>query len=59
MLAVSSEYKIPDKLLWEEGYLSNEDGVCVIGPRYVIPDIINLNRTPHVLAAGETGQGNL
>ena len=57
MLAVSSEYKIPDKLLWEEGYLSNEDGVCVIGQGMLSQISFNLNRTPHVLAAGETGSG--
>ena len=57
MLAVSSEYKIPDKLLWDEGYLSNEDGVCVIGQGMLSQISFNLNRTPHVLAAGETGSG--
>lgn len=57
LLAVSSEYKIPEKLLWNDEYLSKTDGEIVIGQSVLKQIKFNLNRTPHVLAAGETGSG--
>ena len=57
MLAVGSEYKIPEKLVWNDDYMAAEDGVIVIGKGMLAPISFNLNRTPHVLAAGETGSG--
>lgn len=57
LLVVSSEFKIPDKLLWKDEYLSKENGVIVIGQGMLSQVSFNLNRTPHVLAAGETGSG--
>lgn len=57
LLAVSSEYKIPEKLLWKDEYLSAKNGEIVAGQGVINQVTFNLNRTPHVLAAGETGSG--
>ena len=57
LITVSSDYKIPEEIAWNDSYIQDEDGVIVIGESDL--DIIkfDLNRTPHVLLAGETGSG--
>ena len=57
LITVSSDYKIPEEIAWDDSYIQDEDGVIVIGESDL--DIIkfDLNRTPHVLFAGETGSG--
>lgn len=57
LLTVSSEFEISKSLLWKDEYLSGEDGVIVVGQGMISQISFNLNRTPHVLAAGETGSG--
>lgn len=54
---VSSERKIPVKINWNDDFLSDQDGVLRIGESALSMVEFDLNRTPHVLAAGETGSG--
>jgi S-DNA-T family DNA segregation ATPase FtsK/SpoIIIE len=57
LVTVSTDYQIPKMIRWKDEYIDHGDGVMVIGQGDL--DIIkfDLNRTPHVLAAGETGSG--
>lgn len=57
IIAVPSSYKIPTMLPWTDDYISPDDGVICIGESDLDPVSFDLNRTPHVLAAGETGSG--
>lgn len=57
VITVPSEYKIPEKINWNDTKLQQEDGVVVIGESALETIQFNLNQTPHVLAAGETGSG--
>lgn len=54
---VSSEITIPEKILWDDKYLIEDDGSLVIGENMLEQIKFNLNSVPHVLAAGETGSG--
>jgi len=51
------EYKIPPKITWDDAYLNLRDGVIVIGESALDRVSFDLNNSPHVLAAGETGSG--
>ena len=57
LITVSSDYKITNMLLWEDKYIANKDGVICIGESDLYNVNFDLNRTAHVLAAGETGSG--
>lgn len=57
LVTVSSDYKIPELLPWKDEYISPRDGVLCIGESDLEQVKFDLNRTPHVLAAGETGSG--
>lgn len=57
LVTVPSDYKIPDIIRWKDEYISSEDGVLCIGESDLQRVTFDLNRTPHVLAAGETGSG--
>lgn len=50
-------YKMSDMLEWDDKYISNEESVVAIGQDDVGTIEIDLNRTPHILSAGETGSG--
>lgn len=52
-----SDYKIPIKVDWEDKYLRKENGVIVAGVSALREIEIDLNKTPHILVAGETGSG--
>lgn len=57
LTAISSEHRIPANILWKDKYISLDDGVLVIGEDMLGQISFNLNKTPHVLIAGETGGG--
>jgi len=57
LVTVSSDYKIPEMLRWKDDYILPGDGVLCIGEGDLDYVKFDLNRTPHVLAAGETGSG--
>lgn len=54
---VSSEHKIPTMINWDDKYMGSKNGEIVIGQGALETVRFNLNRTPHVLMAGETGSG--
>lgn len=54
---VPSECVIPEKILWRDNYTSSESGIMTVGQGALKNITFNLNRTPHVLIAGETGSG--
>lgn len=57
LITVPSNYKIPEMLPWKDEYISPGDGILCIGESDLDCVKFDLNRTPHVLAAGETGSG--
>lgn len=57
LVTVSSDYKIPTMLPWKDDYIQHGDGVLCVGESDLDYIKFDLNRTPHVLAAGETGSG--
>lgn len=57
MVTVSSEYRIPDYLRWNDSYIDPDEGVVIVGISLLEPITFNLNSTAHVLIAGETGSG--
>lgn len=54
---MSTDHKIPKEINWSDDYIDSKDGVIVIGQGALDKLSFNLNRTPHVLIAGETGSG--
>lgn len=57
LITVPSNCIIPNKLDWEDSQASAKDGVITIGQGALDTISFDLNRTPHVLVAGETGSG--
>lgn len=55
---VSSEGAFPDIAPWRDEYLSNKDGVLVLGVTVAGTQVaVELSSTPHVLIGGSTGSG--
>lgn len=57
VVAVSSDFSMPTMIEWKDEYISETESVISIGVDALEPVTFDLNRTPHVLAAGETGSG--
>nr|WP_283684969.1 FtsK/SpoIIIE domain-containing protein [Clostridium perfringens] len=49
--------KIPEEIMWNDNYIQEQEGVVTIGETFSGEIKIDLNKSPHVLAAGETGSG--
>lgn len=49
--------KIPEELPWNDKYIEEQEGVVVIGQTFSGNIKIDLNKSPHILSAGETGSG--
>lgn len=49
--------EIPELINWDDKYINPKDGVVVVGKNAVRDITVDLNKTPHVLSAGETGSG--
>ena len=54
---IPGSVEIPQRIEWKDDYMRNKDGVVVIGQNAVREISFDLNKTPHVLSAGETGSG--
>lgn len=57
LVTVPSDCKIPESVDWSNEYACEDEGVVVVGVGALERIQFNLNRTPHVLIAGETGSG--
>lgn len=55
--AVPTSCKIPLKIDWNDSYLQKGNGMITVGQGALDQVVFDLNRTPHVLIAGETGSG--
>lgn len=51
------DYDLPEMLPWNDDFINYGDGVLCIGESDLGYVKFDLNRTPHVLVAGETGSG--
>lgn len=54
---ISGTVEIPEKIHWNDTYIKDDDGVVVVGENALGQISFDLNKTPHVLSAGETGSG--
>ena len=57
LITIDAKVKIPDRILWENNHIDPGDGEIVIGENMMGVLKFNLNKVPHVLAAGTTGSG--
>lgn len=57
LTTLPSDYEIPKKVSWSDSFCSTQSGVLTIGQSALGSISFDLNRVPHVLAAGETGSG--
>ena len=57
LTVVPSSCVIPELIYWSDRYISQKNGVIVVGRGALQIVSFDLNRTPHVLIAGETGSG--
>lgn len=54
---IPGNVEIPESIMWNDEFINKEDGVVVIGRNAIREISFDLNKTPHVLSAGETGSG--
>lgn len=52
-----SDFRIPEKIDWQDAFIRESSGVITVGKSALSEITFDLNRVPHVLAAGETGSG--
>lgn len=57
LTTLPADFKIPENVNWKDEYCSRKNGVLTIGQSALGNISFDLNRVPHVLAAGETGSG--
>lgn len=57
MKTIPGTIEIPDMLPWNDKYINSKEGVVVVGRNAVREITVDLNKTPHILSAGETGSG--
>lgn len=57
LYAVPAKGDLPERLLWQESYLSPASFVLVLGEGLAGPVTVDLTRVPHVLLGGSTGSG--
>lgn len=57
LTTVPSSCQIPNRIDWSDEFIKPEDGVIVVGVGALEVVKFDLNRTPHILFAGETGSG--
>lgn len=54
---VSAKAKLPDRIEWEDEYISQKDFELVLGVSQLGQELIDLNILHHILIAGGTGSG--
>lgn len=57
LITLSSDYKLPELVRWDDSYIMGKESVLVAGSSVMGPVSFDLDKTPHVLVAGETGSG--
>jgi S-DNA-T family DNA segregation ATPase FtsK/SpoIIIE len=57
LIAVPSTFRFPTKIEWSDDFIDWKDGEIVVGHSDIDTIHFNLNESPHVLSAGETGSG--
>lgn len=57
VVALSSDYKLPSLILWEDRFSPEKESCLAVGESVGGQVSFDLNSTPHVLVAGETGSG--
>lgn len=57
LTTVPSSFRIPNNIAWSDDYIDSNDGVVVLGVGAIEKIKFDLNKQPHILAAGETGSG--
>lgn len=55
--AIPGNVRVDEFIPWKDEFLINGDGVVAVGKNQLGVIKIDLNKTPHVLSAGETGSG--
>ncbi|MGN1132658.1 MAG: FtsK/SpoIIIE domain-containing protein [Ruminococcus sp.] len=54
---VSGKYRLPDKLMWNKGKISDKDSELVLGESITSTVTVDLSKVPHILIGGSTGSG--
>lgn len=57
LVTVDNSAAIPTHIAWDDNCILPEDGQIIVGENDLGKITFDLNKTPHVLAAGETGSG--
>lgn len=57
MKSMSGSLEIEEKISWSDEYIDPQEGVVCIGESETQKIKIDLNKSPHLLSAGETGSG--
>ncbi|NGU17076.1 FtsK/SpoIIIE domain-containing protein, partial [Clostridium perfringens] len=57
MKSMSGSLEIEEKIPWSDEYIEPQEGVVCIGESETQKIKIDLNKSPHLLSAGETGSG--
>ncbi|MFT8352892.1 FtsK/SpoIIIE domain-containing protein, partial [Clostridium saccharoperbutylacetonicum] len=55
--AIPGNVKVDEFIPWKDEYIIDGDGLLVVGKNQLGYIRIDLNKTPHILSAGETGSG--
>jgi S-DNA-T family DNA segregation ATPase FtsK/SpoIIIE len=55
--ALSSDYKLPEMVMWDDEFSPEKESCLVVGMGVMGQVSFDLDSTPHVLVAGETGSG--
>lgn len=57
LIALSSEYKLTEMVMWEDEFTPEKESCLTVGIGVMGQVVFDLDSTPHVLVAGETGSG--
>lgn len=57
MKTVPPNKVMPKKIMWDDKFIQDEDGVVNLGNNGVEDILLDLNKEPHIIVAGATGSG--